>query len=534
MGVRGARQLALSESAAIAPLYAIGIFVLVGIAGVGFDYARMASLDSELQNAADQAALAGATQLDGKTGTCSRAASAARTFILNNTRFAKDGGSAAVTFQDEPACDGVGRIRFWQDRDGTTAATGDANARFVEVFVDPRSATYSLTPLIDLFSTGQMGAAAMAGLGSSICKQPPIMICHPEPGSPFNAEGRKGQGLIATGHSAGNTTKAPGKDDDGDNEGTGTSNTWSPGNFGFLQIDSGSGPNNKKLLQALAYENPPLDCTPLEGNKVNTGTPQNFYNAINTRFGIYNFPKNGNNTLAPCENGACPPAPNVRADLRTNNGAQCKLGKGNGNSGFRLPADGDEFKPQNPTNAAYSAATNYDVNSAVRMGLPRDLCHYNTYPAPTSSGLCAEGRIGDGKWAREDYWDIEHPGTTRPPNWASMTRYETYLWEIANSEGLAPACGGPPSDAGRRVMTIAVVSNCASLSGTSRDVVIDEFIDAFLVEPSIDDNGTGEKDRRHTPFKDMIYFEVIGKSKIAGNGVFGSQEVRRDIPYLVR
>ncbi len=77
------------------------------------------------------------------------------------------------------------------------------------------------------------------------------------------------------------------------------------------------------------------------------------------------------------------------------------------------------------------------------------------------------------------------------------------------------------------MLSIAVVTNCAALSGTSVPVDIEDFVDVFLVEPSIDDK------LRYNAFKDAIYFEVIGRSQIAGNGAFGSQEVRRDVPYLI-
>ena len=63
------------QNGAVAALYVMALPALVVAAGVGFDYSRLAGMDSELQNAADQAALAGVTQLDGKDGACSRAAS---------------------------------------------------------------------------------------------------------------------------------------------------------------------------------------------------------------------------------------------------------------------------------------------------------------------------------------------------------------------------------------------------------------------------------------------------------------------------
>ena len=45
------------QRGAVASTVALSLFALIAIGGVAFDYARMASLDTELQNAADQAAL---------------------------------------------------------------------------------------------------------------------------------------------------------------------------------------------------------------------------------------------------------------------------------------------------------------------------------------------------------------------------------------------------------------------------------------------------------------------------------------------
>ncbi len=117
------------ESGAIGPTYAVAILVMVAIAGIGFDYGRLASLDTELQNAADHAALAGATQLDGEAGACANAVNAVRTYITNNTRMATDNLAPAVTFQNETDCDATGLIRFWQDKNKQTAATSDDEAR---------------------------------------------------------------------------------------------------------------------------------------------------------------------------------------------------------------------------------------------------------------------------------------------------------------------------------------------------------------------------------------------------------------------
>ena len=65
------RDLLRDDAGAVAATYAMSLTALMVIAGVGFDYGRLAAMDSELQNGADQAALAGVTQLDGASGACS-------------------------------------------------------------------------------------------------------------------------------------------------------------------------------------------------------------------------------------------------------------------------------------------------------------------------------------------------------------------------------------------------------------------------------------------------------------------------------
>lgn len=566
MSGRGGKGFWRNESGATAALYALALPALVAVAGVGFDYARLAGMDSELQNAADQAALAGVTQLDGNSetssgagdGACARAADAASSLVNNITLLANDGAGLTVSVANEAACDATGVIRFWQDESRSTAATNDANARFLEVVLGARTANYALTPIVGAFS-GDIVAAAMAGIGSSVCKVPPIMICHPDPTGPtIDWTTMEGIGIQATGHNPGNSGNKGGE------AGTGSAGTtWSPGNFGFLQVEDPDATNkNAALLRALAYSNPPIDCTPVGDNKVSTGNPQGLYDAINTRFDIYDFNNSGGgNVLASCQGGNCPPASNVVKDFQNDNtnftGANsCKI---HNTQGWRLPEN--EFNPVSGSGPAYHDGNDngtpgetgdYTVTTTspprsypLAMGLPRDLCHYMTF---NGSGWCGSsestGRFGDGDWARSDYFTTNHgPSTANwPSGWESMTRYQTYLWELGlyGTGGTVPntspqrgtkvcytgnAANVVPS---RRVMTVAVVSNCAALNGTSKPVVIDEWLDVFLVEPSSDDA------KRHNAYKDAIYFEVIGPSELAGDGTYASQQVRRDVPYLVR
>jgi len=551
MSRRGGKGFWLNEGGATAALYALALPVLVAVAGVGFDYARLAGMDSELQNAADQAALAGATQLDGMAetssgagdGACARAASAANSLVSNITLLANDSGGLAVAVTNEATCDATGIIRFWQDRDGTIAATSDANADFIEVVLAPRRANYALTPVTGVLF-GDIVAAAMAGIGSSVCKVPPMMICSPDPSQPFNAAGKEGWGLQVTGH--GNTQSGPG----------GTVGAWAPGDFGFLEVGAGQ---NSDLIEALAFNESTLDCSPIDGTMPETGNPQGLYDAINTRFDVYDFSSGNGTTLAPCFSGSCPAASNVVKDLvkpdTGTNGNKCKLH----NQGWQLPNENEQFWPVNASSVTGTdpMQTYNDTSHSptiAAMGLPRDLCHYTSY-----AQLCgndSNNRYGNGVWGRGDYFSKYHSGATLPTNVGSMTRYETYLWELGllkDSTGSTvtggslpygvaagsspatyqygsptPCSTGTPSPS-RRVLTVAVVKNCSSLSGASTAVEVDEWVDMFLVEPVVDSRPNGS-------IADSIYMEIIGPSALGGSGTGASaaQSIRRDVPYLVR
>lgn len=80
------------ETGAVAVTYALALTGLIAMVGIGYDVSQVLTLDSELQNAADQAALAAVTQLDRQSGAIDRAKNAANSLIANNTLLAKDAG----------------------------------------------------------------------------------------------------------------------------------------------------------------------------------------------------------------------------------------------------------------------------------------------------------------------------------------------------------------------------------------------------------------------------------------------------------
>jgi uncharacterized membrane protein len=102
------RAILRNADGAVAPIVALSLTALVAAGGIAFDYARLASMDTELQDAADQAALAAASQLDRQTGACARAAAAASSLLSNNTLFADDGAGTAVVVPTSGVTDCAG------------------------------------------------------------------------------------------------------------------------------------------------------------------------------------------------------------------------------------------------------------------------------------------------------------------------------------------------------------------------------------------------------------------------------------------
>ena len=502
-----------NDDGAVAATYALSLTGLILIAGVGFDYGRLAAMDSELQNGADQAALAGATQLNGAGGACSRASTAALGLVTNTTVVAND--SHAITIPAEPNCDATGNVKFWQDKDRTNAATSDANAHFIEVTAATRSVDYAFTPIAGLIR-GSSFASAMAGLGSSVCKVPPVFLCNPAEGADptFTVANYIGKGirLIAN---------------------TGGSN-YTPGNFGYLESNAGNGA--QAVSQTLGRTTIPGDCVSADSVSTKPGQQVSVLDALNTRFDVY---ANGLNQACGSTNGLCPPSANARKDL-THKGASnsCAISNGNG-AGWQ-----EATKPYLPTSATVPLTTS-QIALTSPMGYPREMCH-----AVSASGSCSGGQIGDGIWDSDAYFKTNSqnyainfdPSVIPHAGSATLRRYDVYKYEAAdpatrlqnqpdgsNTAIPQPYCVTPGIAVGgvnvdRRVLSVAVV-NCQAqnVQGATSGVTPEKWIDIFLVEPSVNRTRTAQSD---------VYVEVIGPTTLGG-GSAAAQLIRRDVPYLV-
>lgn len=509
------------ESGAVAATYALALIPLIAFAGVGFDYARVMGLDSELQNGADQAALAAASQLDGRIGARLRATEAATDMLLNVAVLSSDCQTVTVADTDT-GCDDSGEVLFFQDKAKINPATSDANANYVEVRVDGRQMNYSLLPIVGTYGADLAGVA-FAGLGSAICKVPPVMMCNPnEMSDPnFNTSLYAGNGLRLIANDQGGL--------------------YGPGVFGYLETNAGNGAI--ATARTLGREVPPGDCVSTDGADVKPGQQISVLDALNTRVGVY---ANGLNNVCGQGNASCPPPANARIDL-LQKGGSCAISNG----GFQVgPA------PYRPTSTV-NDLTATEAAALDPMGFPRDKCH-----AVSVSGSCLGGTMGDGNWDRNAFYISNQLGSM-PTTWDSYgyselagrstpTRYQQYRWEydqhaagggqLNNNAPNAPAgysvqrtpiCsppGLPPaSTPDRRVLSIAIINCTAEAVGSNTtNAEIIKFIDVFLVEPSAR-RGNGASLR--TEASD-VYVEVIGET-ILGGGSQQGQEVRKDVPYLI-
>lgn len=516
MSLASIQDLYRSKDGAVASTVALSLVALIGIGGIAFDYSRLVGMHSELQNAADQAALAAATQLDGKVDARTRATTAANSLVANLTRLSNDRAPAGrgVT---------IATVSFYKS-EARAAAANDAEARFVEVTVDGRKAFYALTPVVGAISSGSINALAMAGLGSAVCKVPPVMICNPaELTDPnFSTDNYLRKGLLLVG--------------DG---------SWSPGNFGFLK---GGENGNPGIVKAVGWVSLPFDCTPGTGVDTKPGNMgSSIADAFNTRFDV------GDDKSCP-SGGICPASANSTKDLVKDDN------KGNNacivhNKGWQESSK--PYKPSTTTADGILPLTRTEDPDA--MGYPRDICHAS---GSTCKNQPAGSKIGDGIWDidayfRVNYAGLNHSGWTASTGLpASASRYDVYRWEMQNAgtnlngnsvlgtrtvSGNLKARGSPycsptggitpsGSNPDRRRLSVAVVNCLAnSVNGNSTNLPVQKWLDVFLVEPVL----KRDKTYKTGTASDEIYVEVVAEAGAGDDGTAG-QVVRRDVPYLVQ
>src|SRR5690349_16733071 len=288
--MRLARSLWRNVDGAIAPLTGLALFALIASGGVAFDYARLAAMDTELQQAADQAALAAATQLDRSDDSQTRATTAiedpddTHRLASNLTRFANDGNGTGVTIDSIKFCSAFDDSIA--DTDTACTETNDGTtSQFVIVTTEIRTADYAFTPIVAAFR-GNSQASAVAGVASSICNVAPLLVCAPNDDFPTDAD--IGKGIIM---------KVAG------------GNQWVPGNYGYLDFGNG----NQAVLNALMGFG--LNGCQETGATQTEPGDKNATDAINTRMDVYSGSGATKDASVCKADGTGCPAKNTRKDM---------------------------------------------------------------------------------------------------------------------------------------------------------------------------------------------------------------------------
>lgn len=489
-GITFLKAFLADRRAAISPLYAVAILPLIVMAGVAFDYSRLMSMDSELQNAADQAALAAATQLNGQTGAMAEAEDAARNYFVNETRAAA--GERPITdfslafyeanFDDDGNFDPSGGAL---DPD---EASNDALAKVVEVTIAGRRARYALTPVMGALFSDAVAAKATAMLDESHCNVAPMMFCAPSPG------------YGSTSSDVGDTIRMHLRDPSTE---TSELDVEAPGNFGFLDLDYDI---TKKPNDRMGLNTQSGVCI---GGRVvsDTGNRQVEMQYFNTRFERYDSAANS---------AKCDAAGNF---CSSQNIRQTRV---------QVQTDNNNPTPTKACDPTPAATGWQDMSTA---GYPNQSC--------IDAGTCSfQDSLTDADWT--SYMNTAHSGTSIATA-GGPTRYGVYTWERDNPSlgpvkvsststprvnGRGQPIGGyvvtnycayptprdsknvfAPSEADkdRRVLTIAA-ADCSDLHGKGTVKVL-RWLDVFLVD------GARTRGSAHE-----FVAEIIGPGTPAGGG----------------
>lgn len=466
---------ARAESGAVLAWLAILVPILLGLGTLAVDMSRLFSLQTQLQNAADALALAGAAELNGANTAITRSTNAVNNLVVNNQRFGANGAGQVA----------VSSIRFLQSLPGSDATaisnanitTDPAAARYVEVQVSPVTMNFIL-PFFNGIASATTGARAVAGMRQAVCQFTPMFVCNPWEGTGVSleqaaADPSQQRRMIALRLRGGGSAQ------------------YAPGNYGFLDAPIGNGAS--ALEDTIAQVNPPA-CYVQDGVSLRTGQISSVRDGFNVRFDLYAGNLNG-----------------VR-----------------GNPNYR-PAQ-DVIKGYTGNNC------NQNLSSQA-YGLPRDAC-FATNTCTSLGASAGRMGAGDWDFVTYLQRNHNSPasvtiaGVTYAINYAAHTtapaappsRYNVYRWEIDNSripnsngynqpntqERGAPQCYNGGSVSGspdRRILYVAIL-NCNALvaqglltsGNSSGPLPVAGFGRMFLTEPV----ETGSQSNIYAEFNGLV------------------------------
>lgn len=478
------------ERGAIAPIFAVVLVAILGLAGLVYDFGRAWIFQTDLQAAVDAAALLGATQLDGRPGARARAVAAAANAGAQNTEtFTARLDSATTDFDTAFPCQGEGcamtngSFRFLSSLTPRSDALNDTEAKYVEVKA-VGGLRFALAGLVGGPDAVAPHAAATGTWARYVCGRAALLICNPDeaPGNrdlraAFDPRPHVGKGItLRTG---------PG-----------------PGAMAWLAVVTcdavddtcNAAAGTGTVADALARVLPVQAC--MDAATISQATTGDLAAAINTRLDIYSGP-------GPSRDPEFQPSPNFLSGLVPQAGAvvdgslmACDF------PGALGPAAHPYLGPGRhpPLGTAPLDHLGYPRDNCAYPlaggGAPADSCMVST---PSGSGLPEGQALGSGVWDLPAYMAFHHPsldftgwsfnacplGGCRLGGDAAvdldenrrLSRWEVYKWE---RNGQAPNFGRPqcfgagtaalpqaPADSPRaadRRLLGALVVNCQAIA----------------------------------------------------------------------
>jgi hypothetical protein len=266
------KALGRDESGVILPYVTVMMVAIMGLATLALDAARYTSFQTQMQAAADALALAGARELDGSTGSQTRATNAINSMLTNGlTGFgpsAPTPAAASIAFYSALPVASAGF--------GGTAATGDANSKYVGVTLSPATVP-TILPVAAVSNQLTTSAQAIAGYDFAVCNMPPVFICNPyeQAGDTNSQANNRWSTQVALPANQRQLMKLT------VNGGAG----YGPGHFGFLvPPDNCNGASCLKDWVATAH---PKACYRKKSVDLNTGQMQSVFDYFNVRFDMY-------------------------------------------------------------------------------------------------------------------------------------------------------------------------------------------------------------------------------------------------------
>ena len=379
-----ARQLWNDCDGAILPYVAIMLVAIIGLSALAIDGGRLMSVQTQLQNAADALALAGAAELDRRPDSIIRAEAAIRGLIANPIM-----GGGIQQVAEVSGMDFLRSLPPSDDLPITTANLTDdpSLAAYVQVTVKP-------VTMLTIFPISLMAgrriinvsAQSVAGYDQVLCNVTPLYVCNP-----YEARGmtyyQATQALVAASQDPGSQHRLIRLAGSQFNNGA-----YGAGAVGYIAPDTGLLPATScgpgagyGVPQALAASQIHA-CFRLSAVNLLPSADQPAMAGLNTRFDIYASGFDACRIYAPDQN--------VRRGF---------IASGNVNWCNALPAG-----PNWPMPTPQAAALPVDQNMIRTNG-------------SFDTGIA----LGNGIWNCAAYWGVAHfvgPGKSSPPQGARLRR----------------------------------------------------------------------------------------------------------------